>query len=183
MEPTAQRYERLADAFAATVAAVPESAWQNPSPCEGWTARDVVRHVVDTQGMFLGFVGGGLGDIPSVDDDPGAAWRSAGAAVQAELDDPERAGAEFEGASGTSTLEQAVERYLLFDLVIHRWDLARAAGLDDRIDQAELPWARERAEAFGDRARSPGVFGPELEPPPGADDQTRLLAFVGRRAW
>ena len=28
--------------------------------------------------------------------------------------------------------------------------------------------------------RGPTVFGPEIEPPPGADRQTQLLAFLGR---
>jgi hypothetical protein len=28
--------------------------------------------------------------------------------------------------------------------------------------------------------RSPQAFGPEAEPPPGADAQQRLLAFLGR---
>lgn len=30
--------------------------------------------------------------------------------------------------------------------------------------------------------RMPGVFGPKVEPPPGADLQTRLLCFTGRPA-
>jgi hypothetical protein len=30
--------------------------------------------------------------------------------------------------------------------------------------------------------RGPGAFGPELTPPPGADEQTKLLAFLGREA-
>ena len=49
MTETSQRYARLADAFAAKIAAVPDDRWACPSPCEGWTARDVVRHVIDSQ--------------------------------------------------------------------------------------------------------------------------------------
>jgi hypothetical protein len=30
--------------------------------------------------------------------------------------------------------------------------------------------------------RAPGGIGPELATPPGADEQTRYLAFLGRRA-
>jgi len=30
--------------------------------------------------------------------------------------------------------------------------------------------------------RSPQAFGPEVDAPAGADEQTRLLAFLGRRA-
>ena len=30
--------------------------------------------------------------------------------------------------------------------------------------------------------RGSGAFGPKVEAPPGADEQTRLLAFLGRAA-
>src|SRR2546425_749697 len=36
-------------------------------------------------------------------------------------------------------------------------------------------------ESFGDAMRGPRAFGPAVEPPPDADDQGRLLAFLGRR--
>src|SRR5688500_10919883 len=38
----AARYRGHADAFEALIAAVPPHRWDQPSPCEGWTARDVV---------------------------------------------------------------------------------------------------------------------------------------------
>ncbi|HEY8340391.1 MAG TPA: TIGR03086 family metal-binding protein [Egibacteraceae bacterium] len=183
MSEIAQRYTRLADRFAATIAAVPTDRWSAPSPCEGWTARDVVRHVVDTQGLFLGFVGRDLGDVGSVDDDPLGTWEAAAKVVRAELEDPERAAATYEGMFGIARFEESVDRYLSFDLVIHRWDLARATGVDERIPPEDLAWATARAHELGEQARRQGVFGPALEPPPGADEQTRLLAFVGRRAW
>src|SRR4051812_36830093 len=112
MTEISQRYQRLSDAFADKVGSVRDDQWDNPSPCEGWTARDVVSHMIDTQGMFLGFVGRELGDIPSVDDDPEGAWNAARAVVQKDLDDPDRAGAEFEGFFGTSTFEGGVDRFL-----------------------------------------------------------------------
>lgn len=182
MRTIADRYRRLSDDFAATVAAVPEGRWSDQSPCEGWTARDVVRHVVDSSGMFLGFVGRDLGEVPSVDEDPAAAWDHARDRIQAELDDPERATTEFEGFAGKSTLEAAVDRFLCTDLVVHRWDLGRATGRDVRIDPQDMAAVRESMAPLADRMRGPGAFGPELEPPRGADEQTAFLAFFGREA-
>jgi hypothetical protein len=72
MTEISERYARLADAFAAKIASVPSDRWATQSPCEGWTARDVVGHVVSSQGLILGLVGRSLGDIPSADDDPQA---------------------------------------------------------------------------------------------------------------
>jgi uncharacterized protein (TIGR03086 family) len=182
MDEISERYRRLAGEFAAVVATVPDDRWAHPSPCEGWSARDVVRHVVDTHGMFLGFVDRSLPPGPSVDDDPVGAFASARDAVQADLDDPERAGAEFDGFFGRRSFASGVDQFLSGDLVIHRWDLGTAAGLDVRLDDDEIARAWKDLEVFGDAARTPGVFGPAVEPPPDADEQTRLLAYTGRRA-
>ena len=181
MSEISERYARLADAFAAKVAAVPADKWESRSPCDDWTARDVVRHVVGTQGMFLGFVGRELGDIPSVDEDPLGAWIAARTAVQGDLEDPGRATAEFEGFSGRSTFEAGVDKFLCSDLVVHGWDLARAAGLDERIDEEDIVRVRAHMESMGDALRGPRAFGPAVDAPPDADEQGKLLAFLGRR--
>lgn len=180
MSETSERYQRLTDSFAAKIAAVPEDRWDDPSPCDGWTARDVVRHVVGTQGMFLGFIGLEMGDLPSVDDAPAAAWDAARAQIQAALDDPALGTQEFQGFQGPTTFETAVDRFLCFDQVVHGWDLARATGLDEHIDPADVARVREHAEALGEVLRSPQAFGAEVQPTAGADDQERLLAFLGR---
>jgi uncharacterized protein (TIGR03086 family) len=180
MSEVSERYRRLSDAFAAKVATVPPDKWANPSPCDGWTARDIVRHVVQTQGLFLGFVGLELGDIPSVDDDPVAAWDAARSKIQHQLDDPGRAATEFQGFQGPTTFEAAVDRFLCVDQVVHGWDLARATGLDERIDPDDVARVRKLADSYGDAMRSPQAFGPAVDPPPGADDQALLLAFLGR---
>lgn len=181
MSEIAERYRRLSEEFATSVAGVPGDRWDDQSPCEEWKARDVVRHVVDTQGMFLGFVGRELGDVPSVDDDPAAAWDQARATVQADLDDPERAAATFEGFTGPSTFEGGVDRFLCTDLVIHRWDLAQATGQEITLRSQNMGDVRKSMTGLEDTMRGPGAIGPELDPPQGADEQARFLAYFGRR--
>jgi uncharacterized protein (TIGR03086 family) len=182
MSEIADRYRRLSDAFAVTIAGVPDDRWSSASPCEDWDAREVVGHVVGTQGMFLGFIGEEMGEIPSVDDDPAAAWDAARARVQSALDDPARADAEFDGFFGRTSLAAAVDRFLASDLVIHRWDLARATGQDETIDPDDAERVLAGAQAFGDAFRSPGVCGPEVPVAADADIQTRVLGFYGRVA-
>lgn len=181
MSDITDRYRRLSDAFAAKLAAVPPDGWSRPTPCEGWTVRELVAHVIDSQGLFLGLVGHELGDLPSVDDDPVAAWDAARAKVQAHLDDPELAAAEYEGMFGRLTFAQGVDRFLSADLVVHGWDLARAVGLDETIDPEEVERGLRDFPEMGDAMRQPGGFGPAIEPVPGADPQTRLLNFLGRQ--
>jgi uncharacterized protein (TIGR03086 family) len=180
MSEIADRYRRLSQALADKIRAVPDQLWARSSPCPGWTARDVVRHLVQTQGMFAGFVGLSLDPGPDVDDEPLAAWTAASAQMQRYLDDPETAEREFQGLQGTSTLQDAVDRFLSFDLNVHGWDLSRAAGLDEHIDPAEFPRLWESVDAFGDMIRSEGAFGPAVDLPPGASEQDRLLAHLGR---
>jgi len=182
MSEISDRYRRLSSAFADKVSSVPPDRWEHPSPCEGWSTRDLVKHVVETQEMFQGFVGRTNGDIPSVDDDPVAAWDAARKAMQADLDDPEQAQATYEGHFGNAVWEQSVDSYLNFDLVVHGWDLARAAGLDETIPPEDLTWVAGRAEQMGDNLRLANVCGPEVEVPPDADEQTKVLGILGRKA-
>src|SRR5581483_2937113 len=181
MSEISDRYRRLSDAFADKIAAVPDDKWDSQSPCDEWKARDVVSHVVGTQGMFLGFIGKELGDIPSADEDPLAAWNAARATVQAALDDPEQAKAEYQGVTGKSTFEAGVDKFLCTDLVVHGWDLARATGLDETIAPEDVQRVTRNMESMGDNLRGPGAFGAEIDAPSGADDQQKMLAFLGRK--
>lgn len=181
MSETAERYRRNAADFTAKVASVPPDRWSNPSPCEGWTARDVVAHVVQSETMFFGFIGQEVGPIPDVEGDPLAAWQAVRDQMQAALEDEEVANAEFDGFSGRTTFADAVDRFASTDLPIHGWDLARAAGLDDTIDPAEVKRGLREFPKFGEMMRGSNAFGPAVEPPPDADEQTRLLNFLGRQ--
>ncbi|MGA9774366.1 MAG: hypothetical protein WBU92_00405, partial [Candidatus Dormiibacterota bacterium] len=113
--------------------------------------------------------------------DPASAWRSASAAVAEALADPERAATEVKSRAGVMTFEQMVGTLLCADTLVHTWDLARATGLDERLDPEAVAVAHRFLLPRGDQMRVPGGFGPAVEPPPGADDQTRFLCFTGRR--
>ena len=89
MSEISERYRRVADGMTQRVVAVPDGTWDNPSPCEGWDARDIVRHMVEWIPAFLA-AGAGV-EVPtgpSVDDDPAAAWQCLSDGIQALLDDP-----------------------------------------------------------------------------------------------
>jgi uncharacterized protein (TIGR03086 family) len=180
MSDASTRYARLSQTMTDRVDGVPEDRWDNPSPCEKWTARDLVKHLVETHAMFGGFVDRTPQPGPNVHDDPRGAWAAARDQMQAWLDDPTVGGAEFQGLGGTTTLQDAVDRFIGFDLLVHGWDLARATGQDATIDPAELPKLWEDTLVFGDNIRSESTCGPEITPPEDATEQERLLAYLGR---
>jgi uncharacterized protein (TIGR03086 family) len=182
MSAVSERYRRLATAVTDRIEAIPADAWDNRTPCEDWTIRDVVRHLAETQGMFARLVGLEITPDPAPDADPAAAWASARDQMQALLDDPANADRGYKGLNGPTTFARSVDQYLCFDLNVHGWDIARGAGLtDDRIDPAELPRLWQDTEVFGDNMRLPGAFGPAVDVPTDAPEQDRLLAYLGRR--
>src|SRR5687768_10953104 len=128
MTEIAERYRRVAGRFTARVNEVPGAAWDNPAPCAGWLARDVVRHLVEWIPAFLAAAGGPrLPDGPPVDDDPAGAWATLDAGIQSLLDDPVAASTAISHPqAGTHRLDDAIGTFFLGDVLVHTWDLARA---------------------------------------------------------
>jgi uncharacterized protein (TIGR03086 family) len=182
MESIAERYRKVSGAFTRRVEQVPPDAWDNPAPCEGWVARDVIRHLVEWMpGLFFRSAGIDPPAIPSVDDDPVGAWLALDRALQAALDDPAVAATEFDSQAGRHTVEAAIDMFGTSDIVVHTWDLARATGLDETLDPDEVRRLLQGMEPMDAVLRQSGHFGPRVEVPPDADEQTRLIAFTGRR--
>ena len=183
MSEVVDRYTRLADQFGARVEAAPDDAWDNPSPCEGWTARDVVKHVVDTQRRLVWRVSGSEGEPDELPAgfDPKEAWSESYAATKAALEQPGALEKTVPGPMGDMPIEFAVGRIYASDVLIHTWDLARAVGGDETLDADAVTQAFKGLEPMDAMIRQNGVFGPKVEPPEGADEQTRFLCFVGRK--
>ena len=182
MSEQAERFDRMAGAFTERVEAVPPDRWDSPAPCEGWVARDVVRHLVEwVPGFFETYAGRSIPIAASVDDDPPAAWRSLQDQLAAWLADPAVASEEIDSPPGRMTLEAVVDMLVTGDVLIHTWDIARATGLDERLDADEVHRMYEGMLPMDEVLRQSGQFGPKVEVPDDADEQTKLLAFTGRR--
>lgn len=179
MSEISERYLKVATRFTERARAVPDGgAWENPAPCEGWVARDVVRHMVE---WMPGFLSLDLPEGPSVDDDPAGAWDVLSETIQSGLDDPVAAAREHELRPGRFSFEDAVDMFITGDVLLHTWDLARATGQDESLDADEVHRMFVGMEPFDDALRSSGHYGPRVEVPADADEQTKLIAFTGRR--
>lgn len=180
----AERHRSVAATFNDRVNGVVH--WDAPTPVEGWTARDVVAHLVL---WFPGFLSGGtdlaLPPGPDPAADPVGAWIHHSGAVQAVLDDPATADRAFDHPmAGSWPLDQAIDRFYTSDVFMHTWDLARATDQDDTLD------AQTCAEMFAGMSpmeeviRGSGHYGVRVPVPADADPQTQLLGFIGRDpAW
>lgn len=182
MGEAAAEFREVAGRFGEVVRAVPEGRWDDPAPVDGWTARDVVRHLVE---WFPGFLAGGssvsLPPVPSVDDDPAVAWESFAGSVQALLDDPATDDLAFtDPHTGSMPLPQAVSQFFTADVFMHTWDLATATGQDPRLDPDRCAAMLEGMAAYDDLLRSSGQYGPRVPVPDDAPAQDRLMGFIGR---
>lgn len=178
----ASTHRDIATTFTERVAGVRD--WDVPAPVDGWTARDVVDHLITWLPGFLSGGGVELPDVPSVADDPVAAWWAHTDAVQALLESP-RAGEEFTHPhAGTQVLGTVIENFYIADVFMHTWDLARATGQDDTLDPDRCEAMLAGMKPIEDILRSSGQYGPPVPVPADASAQDRLLGFIGRNpAW
>jgi uncharacterized protein (TIGR03086 family) len=180
MSATLERYRHIADGLSARVAAVPPEAWNNPSPCEEWTAHQIMEHVIGNARWAVDTLNGVEHVTRSVQDVAGE-WANARAGVEEVLADPSRAGTEIAGPMGPMPFDVLIGRFACLDILIHTWDLARATGGDENIDAEAAAHALEGLRPMDAMIRRPGLFGPKVEPPPGADPVIQLMAFCGRK--
>ena len=176
----AARHRLVAGTFSDRVRGTTD--WDAPAPVEGWTARDVVRHLVE---WFPGFLAMGsdvrLPSGPSVDDDPVAAWQEHADGVQAVLDDPASADKMFSNQhTGTLPLRDAVDRFYTSDVFMHTWDLARATGQDETLDPVFCAELLAGMEPIEEIMRGSGQYGARVAVPDDASAQERMLGFIGR---
>ena len=182
MNRTHTLYESANRPLTAVLDAVPDDSWTSPSPCEGWTARDVVRHLIDTQREFLTRHGIDLGGPPDVDNDPAAAWGDHSKRVAEAISDDTAAGRPFDGHFGPTTVGATLEQFYVWDMIVHRWDVARAVGTDTVLSDTELDRLEAGADSFGEALYMDGVCAPAVETPEGAGRAVRMLARLGRTA-
>ena len=183
MTEIADRYRKIAGTFTQRVSEVPADACDNQSPVPEWPTLDVVRHLVAWVPPMIS----SESDVefpvgPAVDDDPLGAWTNLSDTLQAVLDDPATADKTFvHDRAGTHPLEQAIAMFVMSDVLMHTWDLARAAGLDDTLDAGEVAAAYEGMLPLDDMLRQSGQYGPRVDVPDDAPLQDKLMAFVGRQ--
>lgn len=178
----AERHRLVAGDFEALATGADPSGWDAPAPVDGWTARDVVRHLVT---WFPGFLAGGSDIVllagPSVDDDPAEAWRVHAAEVQAVLDDPQTAERMFRNPhTGELPLADAIDRFYTADVFLHSWDLAVATGQDPALDEGYAAQLLTGMEPIEQMLRDSGQYGVRVEVPADATVAQRLAGFIGR---
>jgi uncharacterized protein (TIGR03086 family) len=182
MNEVQERYRVVSSGFDAAVNAVDPAQWDTQSPCEQWTARDLVGHVVQGHRRVAATVKGVEPAPVGAGEDPRKAWEEASQAIAELTGDPEALDTEIDGPTGKMPVGQIIGQFVCMDVLVHTWDLAHTVGADERLDNDSVRLAYEALKPMDAMIRQPGVFGDKLDPPAGADLQTEFLCFLGRRA-
>ena len=160
-----------------------------PTPCEGWSVRDLLQHVVGGNVMSTKLVVDGISKEEALavrgtnvlgDDPVGALKRT-----NKEMDAAFRS-ADLDVTVDHPAMTMPVGQLLMFrtvDLLTHAWDLARAIGIDDTVDGEVVAHVWAQLEPLGPILAGSGQFGegPSGTVPDDAPLQTRFLDLIGRR--
>src|SRR4051794_15209950 len=132
---------RLAlEEFGKRVHAVAFDQWGCETPCTDWQVRHLVNHLVVEQlwapPLLAGQTVAEVGDRFAGDQlgaDPGAAWDAAAQAAHAAFAADGALDRTVQLSFGARPAREYLQE-MIFDLVVHAWDLARGIDGDDKLD-------------------------------------------------
>ena len=176
--------------FARRLRLVTDGDWQRPTPCDDWTVRDLVVHVVGGDRMSAALLRGASREEATAIRKTIDLGDNAVAAFDAEADQVAAAFAEPGAFERTiphpSGMDMPGARLLGFrigDYALHGWDLARAIGADEKLDDDLVQELWNALSPMAPMIGNSGVFGagPTGQLDDDAPLQERLLDLTGRR--
>jgi len=181
--------QRVIDQTTVVVDGVADDQMANPSPCEGWTVRDVINHI--TGGATIFAISAEQGSVPddelgrlmggdNLGRDPKGAWKVASQRAMDAFGRPGVLNKMVKLPFGEMPAGVALN-IAVFDVLTHGVDIACSTDqtvADTELLETALVMGREMV---GPDLRIPGVFDAEQPAPADASPSDRLLAFAGRR--
>lgn len=173
-----RNYTKAVYGFDHVIRSIRDEQWERPSPCEGWSARDVAAHAT---GVLRYIESLARGTTPvAAEGTTYQAWASARDGVLEALDHAEVLHRTVPTPFGEMSID-ALLGILLTDTLTHTWDLARAVGGDECLAPELVKAAHAAVEPLDAGLRSPGRFAAKVDVSTADDAQTRFLKFLGRR--
>jgi uncharacterized protein (TIGR03086 family) len=179
---------RATGEFERRLAAVPAGRWHDPTPCEAWTVRDVADHITGGNRFAVLILSGAtvadaVAQVRSGDftDDPLTAFRASAAAQIGAFSRPGAMAEICHHAIGDIP-GQRFAGLRAGDLIVHAWDIARATGTDEHLDEEIARESLAVYEPMMPALAESGAFGSGLGTATGdLSPQQRLLRLLGRR--
>ncbi len=180
-------FEGVSASIARAIDKATPSQLAAPSPCVGWSARDVLNHMIGGADLFAACARGEQQSMPDwsdmpdwVGNDPAASYRHATAGVVSAFSAPGVLAGTVPMPWGDTPAPFALN-LIMADHATHAWDLTRATGLTIEIQVAAADSALATSQAsVSPEFRAAGLYAAEQPAPEGASTLDRLAAFSGR---
>jgi uncharacterized protein (TIGR03086 family) len=177
--------ERSGRGFRQRLAQVERADWARPTPCDEWSVRDLVDHVVGGNLRYVLILAGEPADAAArtrdqdlLGADPLGSFDDAFARVTESFSVPGILEATVRHPKAGAITAAQLRVLRVNELTVHAWDLARAIDADDRLDERVVSWLLEQLEPLRSTMglREPGP----ADERPTATPQQRLLRLLGR---
>lgn len=157
--------------------------WDAPTPDTEWSVRDLVAHVIEEQ-QWVPYLLAGQAAVAKAELQPlrlnelRAEWDLYSmAATAAWANTPQDVLVHL--SYDTVTMGEYL-REQVSDVAIHTWDLARAIGADEKLDDELVAAVWTVFEPQADTLAASGLYAAPVPIPDDAPLQQRLLALTGR---
>lgn len=161
------------------IAGVRPDQYDDKTPCEQWTVRDLLDHMI---GVVAGLGSAASGQPPSpfiLGPDPAAQFEAVAATTLDAWRGPGVLDTIVDGGAGPMP-GHVLAGINLVDTATHTWDLATATGQPSALPDDVATTALKTSRATISPEIRPGRFGPEVGAPDGAGPTEALVAFLGR---
>ena len=185
MSQNLRNYVKTIYTVDAVVQRAPQTGWDVQSPCEAWSAREVIGHYLWGVKRLVALANGTAlpaeqAEADVAGPDPKASWLAARDAVLEALDQPGVLAKIVAGPFGDTSIDDFLNLPIM-DGLLHAWDIATSFGMDAHLPEDLAEAGAAFITAFGEGARQPGLFGAAIDVPATADAATRFVAIAGRR--
>ncbi|WP_219812806.1 TIGR03086 family metal-binding protein [Rathayibacter sp. AY2B3] len=171
--------DRAHRAFELRLGAVED--WSAPTPDTEWDTRALVLHVVREAQRAHTLLSGGDESalrLESVATDLRSEWRRVTDRLRVVVRTVDPAATVQLGRDTVSAVELLQEQTA--DVTVHTWDLARATGSDERLDEELVAAVWELFAPQEETLRASGLYAAPVPVDDAASLQSRLLAITGR---
>ncbi len=174
------------DFFTTIITRLSEDDWERPTPCAGWTARDVLGHLATSTRVGISVMQGRPpmwpdaarpGDL--VEGDPVEFWRRTVVQARDVLRSADLARVMETPLGRTVADDLAIP---VIDLYVHAWDLGFVVGIAVEIPADVIDYAHAYIDPLPDEmVRGDNrAFGPQIQVAAGATPTERFIAWTGR---
>jgi uncharacterized protein (TIGR03086 family) len=161
------------------VASVRPDQYDHTTPCDEWTVRDLLEHMIGVVDGLGAAASGGSPEPFTLGADPAAQLCEASTSAMAGWRTPGVLDRIVDAGPGPMP-GRALASINLLDTATHTWDLAVATGQPSALPDDLATAALEASHAIVNAELRPGRFGPEVPVPAGATSTDALVAFLGR---